>query len=185
MTLASNKLIAAKEFALMPNPPDGSKQELVRGMVVTMPPLTFSRGLCKANVGFALLTYAKTTMRGRAVFSTGIITGTDPDTVRGPDVMYWSFERLPIEQTPKGYPEVVPDLCVEILSSERQHGSNDKIREYFTSGAKMVWIVDPEERTVTVYRRPGDGRILWDDATLTGEEVLPGFSCAVADLFAR
>lgn len=47
----------------------------------------------------------------------------------------------------------------------------------------MIWVVDPEARTVTVYRQPGEGRLLWDDAILTGEDVLPGFQCRVAEFF--
>ncbi len=48
---------------------------------------------------------------------------------------------------------------------------------------RMVWVVDPEERTVTVYRKPGDGRVLWEDATITGEDVLPNFACPLKDFF--
>lgn len=58
-----------------------------------------------------------------------------------------------------------------------------KIREYFDSGVRLVWVVHPEERTVTVYTKPGDGTVLWEDATLTGGDVLPGFSCPVAEFF--
>ena len=47
----------------------------------------------------------------------------------------------------------------------------------------MVWVVDPEERTVTVYRKAGDGRVLWEDATITGEDVLPGFTCPLTEFF--
>ena len=47
----------------------------------------------------------------------------------------------------------------------------------------MVWIVNPELRTVTVYRQPDEGRTLWEDATITGEDVIPGFSCKIADFF--
>jgi Uma2 family endonuclease len=48
----------------------------------------------------------------------------------------------------------------------------------------MVWIIDPEDRTVTVYRTPDEGRVLQESATLSGDDVLPGFSCRVAELFA-
>jgi Uma2 family endonuclease len=49
----------------------------------------------------------------------------------------------------------------------------------------MVWIVDPEARRVEVYREPGNGRVLWEDATLTGDDVVPGFSCKVSDFFPK
>jgi Uma2 family endonuclease len=100
-------------------------------------------------------------------------------------VAYWSAERLPFDQEPEGYPEVAADLCVEILSAnKRLRQILEKLREYFARGVRMVWIVDPEDRTVTVYRTPDEGRVLHESATLFGEDVLPGFSCRVAELFA-
>lgn len=186
MSLAPTKLMTAKEFAALPDPPDGSKQELVRGVIVTMPPPQFPHGNCQGNVYFVLKMYARQTNNGWVTVETGVVTERDPDTMRGPDVAYWSNERLPPEQMPEGYPEVAPDLAVEVLPpSNTRARVREKIREYFRSNVRMVWMVDPEERAVTVYRRPGSGLVLWDDAMLTGEEVLPGFSCAVADLFAR
>jgi Uma2 family endonuclease len=59
----------------------------------------------------------------------------------------------------------------------------DKLREYFTRGVRMVWIVDPEDQTVTVYRSPDEGRLLHESTTLTGEDVIPAFSCPVAAFF--
>ena len=47
----------------------------------------------------------------------------------------------------------------------------------------MVWIVDPDDQTVTIYRKPGEGRVLSDDAEITGEDVIPGFSCRIAEFF--
>jgi Uma2 family endonuclease len=80
---------------------------------------------------------------------------------------------------------MAPDLCVEVLSpSNRMARIREKLAEYFQRGVRMVWIADPEDRTVAVYRSPEEGRILHETATLTGEDVLPGFSCQVADLFA-
>ena len=57
------------------------------------------------------------------------------------------------------------------------------MREYLKRGVRVVWVVDPEDRTVTVYRQPGQGQLLEEDATVTGEDVLPGFSCRVAEFF--
>ncbi len=99
---------------------------------------------------------------------------------------YWSAERLPLEQeSPLGYPDVAPDLCVEVLSrSERRRSVRAKIREYFDTGVRMVWVVEPDDRSVTVYRSPGDARVVDEAAVLSGEDVIPGFSVPVAELFA-
>jgi Uma2 family endonuclease len=184
MSTATPRLITAEEFARMPNPPDGSKQELVRGEIVTMPPPGFRHGTTQVNAAFMLKTYAKTVRPGHVTVESGVITETGPDTVRGPDVSYWSYERMPKDDAPVVYANIAPDVVVEVRSpSNTDEKITKKVREYFAGGARLVWIADPEDRTVTVYRQPGDGRVLWDDATLTGEDVLPEFSCKVSELF--
>jgi Uma2 family endonuclease len=185
MATVTKKLITAEEFRLMPNPSDGSKQELVRGEIVTMPPPGFRHGARQVRAASLLDQYALSSRRGRVTVESGVVTEADPDTVRGPDISFWSFERLPPQLEPEGYPDVAPDLCVEVLSpGNRWETIITKIREYLVRGVRMVWIIDPEDRTVQVYRSPDEGRILRENATLSGEDVLPGFSCRVADLFA-
>ena len=184
-TLTAKKLLTAEEFYRLPDPPDGSKQELVRGEVVTvMAAPSFKHGIVQGRAYFALETYARQTKLGRVTVESGLVTEEDPDTVRGPDVAYWSYERVPADKTPDVYPEVAADLCVEVKSpSNTPAKTTKKIAEYFACGVRMVWIADPDERTVTVYTKPGDGRVLWDDATLDGGDVLPGFTCPVAEFF--
>jgi Uma2 family endonuclease len=184
MTTTAVKLITAAEFARKPDPPDGSREELVRGVIVTMPAPGFRHGEVQFAVGSLLRQYARTNRNGRVTVESGLQTESNPDTVRGPDVAFWSAERLPLDQMPEVYPDVAADLVVEIQSpSSRRQTRQDKIREYLNRGVRMIWLVDPEALTVTVYRQPGEGRLLWHDATLTGEEVLPGFQCRVAEFF--
>jgi Uma2 family endonuclease len=184
MTTTAVKLITAAEFARMPEPPDGSKQELVRGEIVTMAAPGFRHGEVQLAVGSLLRHYARSTRSGRATVESGLQTEFDPDTVRGPDVAFWSAERLPLDQKPEVYADVAADLVVAVQSpSNRRRTTQEKIREYLNRGVRLVWVVDPEVRTVTVYRQPGEGRLLWEDATLTGEDVLPGFECRVAEFF--
>lgn len=96
---------------------------------------------------------------------------------------FWSYQRLPADADLDGYPEVSPDLMVEIRSpSDNRPKRRDKVKEYLFNGMKVVWVVAPEDWTVTVYRDPDEGRELGENATLTGDDVLPGFSCRVAEL---
>jgi Uma2 family endonuclease len=112
---------------------------------------------------------------------TGWIVERDPDTVRGPDVAFWSKERLPV--IPDSYLDVPPDLAVEVVSPGDHYSRvQNKVRQYLRCGVRMVWVVDPEDRSVTVYRSQKEGKILGENDILTGEDVLPGFSCRVADL---
>ncbi len=185
MATVAKALISAAEFALLPDPPDGSKQELVRGEIVTLPPPGFRHGLRQGRVCRLLDHYTMTNRCGRVSVSCGVVTEHDPDTVRGPDVSYWSFERLPPDQEPEGYPTVAPDLCVEVLSpSNRGPRIREKLGELFAHGVRMVWVISPEDRTVTIYRTPDEGLLLHEPAQLTAPDVLPGFSCRVADLVA-
>jgi Uma2 family endonuclease len=186
MATTTQKLITAEEFAKMPEPPDGFKQELVRGRIVTMsPPPGFEHGDVQLNVGTLLKVYVRSKRLGRVVVESRVVTERDPDTVRGPDVSVWSKERMPLNRPrPKGYPKVAANLCVEVVSSKKSLArAKSKLTEYFKRGVHMVWIVDPENRTVTVYRKANEGRILHEAATLSGEDVVPGFTCRVADLF--
>jgi Uma2 family endonuclease len=184
MASATVKLMTAEEFLHMDPPADGSKVELIRGELVTVCRPGFEHGLLQLRVGMVLDHHGRTTKHGRAVVETGVVTERGPDTVRGPDVSYWSAERLPLDQRPKGYPDKAPDLCVEVLSPSNRPGQiRDKMREYFERDVRMVWVVDPEDRTITIYRSLDEGRVLHENATLTVEDVLPGFSCKVAELF--
>lgn len=184
MPTVAEKLITAGEFARLPNPLDGSRQELVRGVIITMPPPGFRHGLRQGKVYKILDHYGTSTKHGRAVVESGMITDRGPDTVRGPDVSYWSAERLPLDLEPEGYPDTAPDLCVEVLSPGNLLSKIlEKLREYFASNVRMVWVVDPEDRTVTVYRCADEGLLLHESAILSGDDVLPGFSCRVGELF--
>jgi Uma2 family endonuclease len=158
---------------------------LVRGEIVSMPPPGFLHGQVQTNIACLLQPFARQHKLGRVTVESGVLTEDDPDTVRGPDVAYWSAERLPPDRTPVGYPEVPADLVVEVLSpDDSRRKMANKVREYLARGVRAVWVVDPEDRNVAVYRQAGQGQLLWEDATLSGEDVLPGFTCSVAQFFA-
>jgi Uma2 family endonuclease len=184
MSTATSQLLTAEEFCALPDPVDGSKQELVRGKVVTMPNPGLEHGEVQVNVAFAIKTFLKLKPLGRVATESGTVTERKPDTVRGPDVSYYSMERLPLDKRVVGYHDEAPDLCVEVVSpSNTKKELRAKIKEYFFAGVRMVWVVDPEDRSVVVLRAPDEGRTLYDEATLDGGDVLPGFSCKVSDPF--
>lgn len=183
MTTVAPKLLTAMDFARLPQPVDGARQELVHGVVITTPPLGHTHGRIQWRIA-RLFGVLKDKGLGQVTTSSGVITTTDPDTVRGPDVAFWRADRLSLETNPDVYPDIVPDLCVEILSPGNTPARmTRKVREYFQGGAAMVWVVDPEARTLTIYRRPGEGQILWEEAAVSAEDILPGFICKVADFF--
>jgi len=183
MPAIAEKLITAEEFMNMPDPEDGTEQELIRGRVISMPLPQGPHGYSCASASGLVFQHSRTNRLGWVVANdTGVVLERDPDTVRGPDVAFWSFERLP--KVPKGYIEIAPDLAVEVRSpGNTQRQILDKIKEYFFGGTKRVWVLDPEDRTVAIYYSPFEAKLLHEPAELDGEDILPGFRCKVADLF--
>src|SRR6478672_6836851 len=93
MSTAAPPKLTAAEFARLPEPADGSKQELVRGEVVTMPPPGIRHGIVQTNVACLIQPYARAHKLGRVTVESGVVTEEDPDTVRGPDVAFWALMR--------------------------------------------------------------------------------------------
>lgn len=119
-----------------------------------------------------------------ATNDTGIVTERDPDSVRGPDVLFVSRQRWPQERAPDGFLEVAPDLAVEVLSPhDVWKDVLEKTSEYFDAGVREVWVVDPDLRTVQVFRPDAPPRKLTSSDIIESADVLPGFSCPVAEFF--
>jgi Uma2 family endonuclease len=124
---------------------------------------------------------------GRAMSNdSGVITERGPDTVRGADVSYYSYARLPKDRPlPRAYSDSVPDLVFEVLSpSDAWSRALTKVAEYLNAGVSVVCVVDPDEQVIVKFwpNRPQERLSVGDSLTL--EEVLPGFSVLVARLFA-
>jgi Uma2 family endonuclease len=182
MSAISTPLITAEEFGRMPEPPDGSKQELVKGVIVTMSPPKARHGIVQLEIGTLLRAVVKPNRLGWVVTESGTILEQNPDTVRGPDIAFYSILRQPT--APEDYFEIAPDLAVEVLSpGDRRAAVRVKIAEYITAGVPLVWLVDPETRTVLEYRGSLRGTEYDEADTISGGDVLPEFTCRVADFF--
>jgi Uma2 family endonuclease len=103
---------------------------------------------------------------------------------RMPDISFVSLERIPPDGEPQGKWTIAPDLAIEIISpTDAIDDATRKIREYFAAGVRQVWQVSTEFRTVTIYRSPRDITLLTEEDTLTCEELLPGFSLPLREVF--
>lgn len=110
----------------------------------------------------------------------------DPNRVRKPDLSFIRAGRFPGGRLPRGYVMLVPDLVVEVVSPRDVFEElSEKVAEYLTAGVRLVWVIDSIARKVFVYHPDGRGVILSDRDSLDGEEVIPGFSVQIADLFRR
>jgi Uma2 family endonuclease len=104
--------------------------------------------------------------------------------VRKPDVSFLCSGRLPGNRPARGYDAIPPDLAVEILSPRDLASDIDmKVEEYLRAGVRLVWVVNPDARTVRIHRADRTITGLHEGDELSGEDVLPGFACKVAEIF--
>ncbi|MFL6201067.1 MAG: Uma2 family endonuclease [Thermoanaerobaculia bacterium] len=158
--------------------------ELVNGRVVPMAPAGHIHGAAESRLDVKLALYAEKMGSGRVmVGEVGIYTRRNPDTVRGADIVFMSNERY-ARCGPSAFLDVAPELVVEILSPEDRPGQvKEKIQEYLAVGVDRVWFVDPRRRSVLVYRFSNQVETLGIGDILCDEEILPGFSLPLSELF--
>jgi len=174
-------LMTADELARRP---DLEPSELVAGRLIPMSPTGFTHGDLEYELGLELRSWAKKTGRGKVVGGeVGIFVRRDPDTVRAADILFISQERL-ARRGPSPYLDVPPELVVEVLSpDDRWSDVMEKLGDYFAAGVDRVWVVDPRLRKVFAYRSLAEVATLGEADLLQDEQILPGFSVRVADLF--
>lgn len=176
MTMVKPKM-TEEEFMRLPD--DGRKYELVDGEVREVP-AGIEHDAIRANLIILFAPFAKGVgilCASRAGYR--MVTGN----IRSPDVSFVRKERLPEDKLPKGFADFPPDLAIEVISPNEDWAElGRKLGEYFVTGVQQVWLVDPEEQTVTVYRSLKDVRVYHADDELEGGELLPNFRCKVAEL---
>jgi Uma2 family endonuclease len=176
-------LLTAEELLRME---DTRLCELVKGEVIRMAPAGYGHGRLTMRIGILLERFIGPRNLGELLGAeTGFIVSRDPDTVRAPDVMFVSKGRLSGEIDPDHFLPFAPDLAVEVVSPSNLWSEiEEKVEEYLEAGVRMVWIVNPRTRSITVYRSRSQVQILGAGDTLAGEDVLPGFNVSVAEIFA-
>jgi Uma2 family endonuclease len=180
----ATQLMTADDLWRLPN--DGMRHELVKGVLHTMPPAGFEHGVVGLNLSTPLDQHVRANRLGIVVAAeTGFLIATNPDTVRGPDIGFVRQDRIQATGIPKKYWPGAPDLAVEVVSpNDTVFEVDDKVQEWLDAGTRLVWVVNPKGRTVTVHRPGATPIILTVNDLLDGEQVVPGFSIRVADIFA-
>lgn len=154
--------------------------EYVKGELVPMSPTSMKHGEISSNVILHLSLHVFEHQLGR-LYTAGT-TFHLGDRVVKPDVAFVSTERLP-ENREKGSP-VPPDLAIEVVSpTDKHYDVTEKALAYLRSGTRLVWVIEPVAKTVMIYRSEIDSTVLNYEDTLTGENVVEGFTCPVAQLF--
>ena len=183
MTTSKSKLLTAADLLRLSS--QGIRGELVRGELHKTMPLGFPHGRVVMRLGSRMENFIEARQLGHLMGSdSGVLLERDPDTVREPEIAFFSVEKIPLDETPPGYAEVVPDLVVEVMSpGDNRCEVREKALMWLAYGALLVWVVDPETRSVQVHREGHAALTLTENDSLDGLDALPGFTCAVRDLF--
>jgi Uma2 family endonuclease len=166
--------------------PGDERRELVKGELRTMAPAGFEHGAVIMKLSVRLAQHVSANRLGLVLGAeTGFLLSRHPDTVRGADVAFVSTPRLPKGPLPTSYFPGSPDLAVEVVSpNDTLVEVEDKVDDYLAAGTRLVWVVNPRRKTVTVHRPQTAPTMLRETDTLTGDDVVPDFACPVAEIFA-
>ena len=176
-------LLTAEEFFRLYSHKD-EHFELVKGEVIKLAPPGWVHGGIAVNIAFALKSFLRQHDLGRVVVESGFRLESQPDTVRGPDVSFVTNERMPGEGPPHAFFMGPPDLAVEIVSpSDTAAELESRVSDYLRSGTRRVWVVHPGSRSVVAYMAEGIWRRYSEDETIEDEELLPGFSLPMREIF--
>ncbi len=176
----ATRLLTAEDLYRLPA---DVRCELVDGVLIELSPPgnVHARVAMKAGLVFAR---AEAMGLGFVLGEGGYIVRRAPDTVRAPDAAFMVADRVALADLPQGFSETVPDIVVEVVSPWDTPGEiQAKIREWIEAEVRLVLYVYPESRTVHAIRSLTDRRELTSSDALDLGDILPGFSCPVADFF--
>ena len=189
-TFTTNPAIATKTWtdeAFMALPDDGHHYEIINGELIDMGNSGALHGYVCSLALAALAGYILPKKLG-VILDSSTAFKMKNGNKRSPDIAFFAKERLQgMAVLPSGYLEGAPDLAVEVLSpGNTVEEIEDKLTEYFENGSRLVWVIHPTQHYVLVYRSAHEpDRLLKGKDSLDGEEVIPGFSLAIADLFQK
>ena len=177
-------LMTAEEYADLPDP-HGYPTELLKGVLITMAPPRPRHGRICARVSYYLQRFLEDHAIGQVMTNdSGVVTERDPDTVRGADIAYYSFKRVPKGPLPAGLLNVAPDLVIEVLSpSDRWSDVQVKVAEYLEIGVRAVCVVDDDTRTIHVFSPDHPMRIFKSVDEFALPEILGEFRMKVERFF--
>ena len=181
-TATTPTLLTAEQFAERPDP--GYPEELVRGRIVPLSMPKPRHGEICNKAGRLLGNWAEDRDLGRVLSDTGVITERDPDTVRGADISFYIFARVPKGSLPDRYLGIQPDLVIEVLSpSDRWPKMLARVAEYLEVGTRVVVVLDDQRRMAHLYRPDGTTRLLGAEDELSIPDLLGDFQVKVGRFF--
>jgi Uma2 family endonuclease len=179
------RLLTAADLAVLPRtlPSGDVKYELNDGRLVVMPPPGDLHARRQAKIISYLDSEGEEKGHGEVRGEVAIILRRNPDRVVGADAAFLLNKSLPVRKSVEGYLLTIPELVVEVRSkNDSRPEIGAKNDEYFAAGVELIWVIDPEARTVTISRRGQTDEVLQMTETLTCQ-LIPGFAVPVANLF--
>jgi Uma2 family endonuclease len=165
--------------------PDEHPGEIDKGRWLPVTKNTWKHGEVAGNAYTILRNYARKHHGWSvSVGDPGTKLAGDPDTLRGPDVGMVHKDRKPTGKGAEGWLQGAPDIVVEVIGDSQSHAElAKKALEFLAAGASMVWVLDVDAEKLILYTPPNQIRVLTAQETMTGGDILPGFSCLVAEFF--
>lgn len=183
MSSTITKLTTADELLALPD--DGYRYELFEGELIRMSLAGAEHGRVTVHISAPLHMHVQAHELGEVYAAgTGFQLQSGPDTVRAPDVAFVVKPRVELAGDPEGYWVGAPDFAVEVMGpNDSRNESDAKARYWISAGAKLVWVVNPKKRTVTVYQSLANIFEVGENDVLDGGEVVPGFQLSVSEIF--
>lgn len=181
MTTTAGAIMTADELEQLSFP--DKQVELVRGVLVVREPPGTWHSVVQENLAWHLGVFIRPRGLGRICGQdAGFRIRSNPDTVRGADVAFVAADRAALIP-PRGFAAFAPDLVAEIRSPGDRPGEVlTKVGDWLEAGTRIVWVIDPERFEARLYRADGSETLVARDGALDGEDVLPGFSCALREV---
>ena len=176
-------LLTAEEYARLPDP--GHPTELIQGQVISRPPPMPRHGELCAQIVYLLRRFLEDHPLGRVLSNdSGVVTELNPDTVRGADIAYYSFQRVPKGPLPDGLLSVAPELVFEVLSpDDRWREIHVKVAEYLHASVLAVCVVDDSHHSVHVYHASRPSQVLSGNDEFSLSEILPDLRLPIVRFF--
>jgi Uma2 family endonuclease len=178
--MASTRVITDEELLRLPQ--DGCRYEVVDGELVRMSPAGWWHEQIIVRLGGRLTAFVEPRGLG-VVLGSNVMYILPTGNKRCPDLSFVAAGRLPAAARQTAFPALAPDLAVEVVSpADAPRLVLDKVGEYLQAGVRLVWVIDPEAGSAAIYRSMTSVREVAPREALDGEDVIPGFSCLLAEI---
>lgn len=185
---APERLLTAADVAALPKslPSGDVRYELDDGRLIVMPPPGDIHSAVDSDIHFELKLQGERRGFGELRSEVGLLLRRNPDRLVGPDAAFICAASLPVRRSKEGYLETIPDLIVEVRSKNDAWAEIlSKVAEYFQAGVRVVWVIDPENRTISEFRPNSSVRVFQETDDLTNDDIIPGFRMPVRNVFTK